>query len=81
MAEKKLDLSKSVFELCKNDPEVGKILAGLGFTEITKPGMLQSVGRLMTIPKGAAMRNVELGVIKQTFEKQGYTITGGNENE
>ncbi|MDF2655750.1 MAG: hypothetical protein K0R19_2224 [Bacillota bacterium] len=81
MAEKKLDLSKSVFELCKNDPEAGKILAELGFTEITKPGMLQSVGRLMTIPKGAAMRNVELGVIKQTFEKQGYTITGGNENE
>ena len=81
MTEKKLDLSKSVFELCKNDPEVGKILSELGFTEITKPGMLQSAGRFMTIPKGAVMRKVELGVIKQAFEKQGYIITGGNENE
>lgn len=81
VAEKKLDLSKSVFELCKEDPQVTQILAELGFTEITKPGMLQSVGRFMTIPKGAAMRNVALEVICQTFENRGYTITGGRENE
>lgn len=78
MAEKKLDLSKSVFELSKDDPEVIKILAGLGFTEIAKPGMLQSVGRFMTIPKGAAMRNVDLSLIVQTFENNGYTVIGGN---
>lgn len=81
VSEKKLDLSKSVFELCKDDPQVEEILAELGFSEITKPGMLQSVGRFMTIPKGAAMRNVALEVIRQTFENKGYTIMGGSENE
>ena len=32
------------------------ILAEIGFVDILKPGMLNTAGRFMTIPKGAAMR-------------------------
>jgi len=28
----------------------------------------------MTIPKGAAMKNIELGKIKEEFSKRGYSI-------
>ena len=34
--EKKLDLSKSVYDLVKEYPEVTEIMKSLGFIEITK---------------------------------------------
>ena len=30
------------------------ILSDMGFTDITKPGMLNTVGRFMTLDKGAS---------------------------
>ncbi len=75
MPEKKIDLTKSVYELCQQDPAVAEILAELGFAEITKPGMLQTVGRLMTIPKGAAMRHIDLTRVRQAFAARGYEIS------
>ena len=44
----------------------------LGFESITNPGMLNTVGRVMTISKGAAMRSVPLEKIKEKFEEKGY---------
>lgn len=77
MAEKRIDLSKTVYELCKADPAIAGILADLGFTDITKPGMLQTAGRFMTIPKGAAMKQIGMERIKQAFAGHGYETTEG----
>lgn len=46
---KKIYLSKTVYELCKEYPEIADILSGLGFHDILKPGMIQTAGRFMTI--------------------------------
>jgi len=46
--EKKLDLSKSVYDLVKEYPEVTEIMKSLGFSEITNKVMLNSVGKIMT---------------------------------
>jgi len=51
---KTLDLSQSVYTLCTKNEELAVILKQIGFTDITKPGMLTTAGRFMTIPKGAA---------------------------
>lgn len=51
---KTLDLSQSVYTLCAKNEELAVILKQIGFTDITKPGMLTTAGRFMTIPKGAA---------------------------
>ena len=45
--EKILDLNKSVAALVKEYPEVSDIMFSLGFTEVKKPAMLNSVGRIM----------------------------------
>ena len=50
---KQLDLNRSVFELAQEYPELIDIMAELGFSEITKKPVLHSVGKIMTIPKGA----------------------------
>lgn len=57
---KELDFSKSVYELTQQYPEIVEIMRDLGFTEIVKPGMLQSVGRIMTIPKGSKMKKIPM---------------------
>lgn len=69
-----IDFNKSVNELCTEDPFVIEVMKEIGFEQITKPGMLQTAGRVMTIAKGARMRGIELSKITQTFEKHGYTV-------
>ena len=74
--EKKLDLSKSVYDLVKEYPEVIDIMKSLGFSEITNKVMLNSVGKIMTIPKGAKMKGVSMMDIVSAFMKAGFTLEG-----
>ncbi len=74
--EKKLDLSKSVYDLVTEYPEVVDIMKELGFSEITNKVMLNSVGKIMTIPKGAKMKGVSMIDIVGAFMKAGFTLEG-----
>ena len=74
--EKKLDLSKSVYDLVTEYPEVTEIMKSLGFSEITNKVMLNSVGKIMTIPKGAKMKGVSMVDIVGAFMKAGFTLEG-----
>ncbi len=69
-----LDLRKSVYTLCSEHPELVDTLAELGFTEIVKPVMRTTVGKVMTIPKGAVMRSMDLSAIIEVLESRGYRI-------
>ncbi|HHU32711.1 MAG TPA: DUF1858 domain-containing protein [Clostridia bacterium] len=71
---KTIDFSKTVYELCKEDPQVIEIMKELGFEQITNPASLNTVGRFMTLPKGAAMRGIDLERIKDEFIKRGYEL-------
>ncbi|KAA9017042.1 DUF1858 domain-containing protein [Niallia endozanthoxylica] len=72
--EKIIDFQKTVYEICTEDAFVMEVMKELGFDQITKPGMLQTAGRVMTIAKGARMKGIELSDIVKTFEKHGYTV-------
>ncbi len=76
--EKKLDLSKSVYDLVKAYPEVADIMKELGFSEITNKIMLNSVGKIMTIPKGGAkMKGVSMiDIVGGAFMKAGFVLEG-----
>ena len=74
--EKKLDLSKSLYDLVTEYPEVTEIMKSLGFSEITNKVMLNSVGKIMTIPKGAKMKGVSMIDIVGAFMKAGFTLEG-----
>ena len=78
--EKKLDLSKSVYDLVKEYPEVTDIMKELGFSEITNKVMLNSVGKIMTIPKGAKMKGVSMIDIVGAFMNAGFTLEGDMPN-
>lgn len=71
---KMIDLSKTVYEICTEDPEVIDIMKELGFEGITNPGMLSTAGRFMTLPKGAVMKKISLDKLKEVFISKGYQI-------
>lgn len=73
---KKLDLNKTVYELTQDYPELIEIMAGLGFTEIIKKPMLHSVGKIMTIPKGAKMKNISMMDVVTTLMGKGFELVG-----
>lgn len=72
--KKELDLKKTVYELCKDNDEIKEIMKELGFDAITSPGMLNTAGRFMTIPKGAAMKGIPMDKIREAFAGKGYAI-------
>ena len=72
--EKVLDLSASVHTLCEKHPELPSILQAIGFTDITKPGMLNTAGRFMTLPKGAAMKKIPMEMVLNCLREAGYKI-------
>lgn len=79
MEKKRLNLSSSVFALVHQYPEIVDIMADLGFTEMRKSSVVNSVGKLMTIPKGAKMKHVDLDLIKQTLEAHGFEVVDKEE--
>lgn len=73
---KKIDLSKTVYELTNEYPELIDIMAGLGFSEITKPAVLSSIGKVMTIPKGAKMKNISMMDVVTALMSNGFELEG-----
>lgn len=72
--DRRINLNTSVHDLCKQYPELIEILNELGFKDITKPGMLNTAGRFMTLPKGAAMKKIDISDIENALIKHGFTI-------
>jgi signal recognition particle subunit SEC65 len=71
---REIDLKKSVYELSKEYPEIVGVMKELGFESIANEGMLNTAGRFMTIPKGAAMKSISMDKIKQAFQDAGFII-------
>jgi len=74
-----LNINDSINNLVKAYPEVQRIMNSLGFTDITNPIMLKTVGKIMTIKRGAKMRGIDLEKIKTTFLEYGFLLEDKNE--
>jgi hypothetical protein len=72
--EKVIYLNKNMAELCKSYPELKQIMANLGFKDIMKPLALQSMGRIMTIPKGAATKEIPMKKIVEVLKQNGFQM-------
>ena len=71
-----IDLSIPVAEVIDKQPEVLDVLVELGFKPLANPVMRNTVGRMVSIKKGAAMNGIDLNKIKQTLELNGYEVVG-----
>ena len=71
-----IDLSIPVAEVIVKQPEVLDVLVELGFKPLANPVMRNTVGRMVSIKKGASMNGIDLDKIKQTLELNGYEVVG-----
>ena len=74
MAEKVLDMKKNVHDLATEYPEVIDIMIELGFKDISNPVALNTMGRVMTIPKGSQIKGIDLDSIVSLFEEKGFEV-------
>lgn len=74
MNSKTIDLRKTVGELVASHPELVDIMGSLGFSEIRSKVVQNTVGRVMTIPKGARMKGIALEKIVAELEKNGFCV-------
>ena len=70
----KIDIDTTVYQLVKEYPTIKEIMIELGFKDIVKPGLLQSVGRIMSIKRGCEMRGMDIDEVKQVFEVNGFIL-------
>ena len=71
-----LDFNKKVADLAGEYEDFIPIMAELGFKEISSPAALKLMGKLMTVPKGAAVKGIPLDKIVDRFEEAGFRVIG-----
>lgn len=74
-----IDLNEKLFVLIEKDNQLKQILYDIGFREIIKPGMLKTVGKIMTLKKGAKMRNIDIKQVADVLIEKGYKVVGYDE--
>ncbi|MBW8460881.1 iron-sulfur cluster assembly protein [Lactobacillus johnsonii] len=72
--EKIIDFSVPIKKLAEEYPDFIQIMYDCSFTRIKIPGLLSTVGRVMTIPLGAQAMKIDLDKVKQAFEDKGYKV-------
>lgn len=72
--EKIIDFSVPIKKLAEEYPDFIQIMYDCGFTRIKIPGLLSTVGRVMTIPLGAQAMKIDVDKVKQAFEDKGYKV-------
>jgi hypothetical protein len=69
-----IDLNKPIKALVTEYPEIIDIMKRIGFESITNPAMLNTAGRVMTLVKGAKMKNIDLEIVKSEFIQSGFEV-------
>lgn len=69
-----ISLNDTIYDLVTDYPEIKDILLELGFTDIIKPGMIQTVGKFMNLRKGAVVKKIDLAEIIRMLVDAGFTI-------
>lgn len=72
--QKVLDFKLPIKQLADQYPDFVQIMYDCGFTRIKIPGLLKTVGRVITVPLGAQAMKLDLKKIKQAFIDQGYKV-------
>ena len=70
-----LDINAKLYDLATAHPEIIELMDGLGFHEIKMPGMLQTAGRMATIPMGAKMKHIDWAEIVRVFAEAGFEFS------
>lgn len=78
---KTINAKETVYNIVNANPDVKDIMVELGFKDIAKPMALKTVGKVVTLEKGSAIKDIPMDKIKEVFASHGYTVVDGEEEE
>lgn len=70
----KISLTTPVHDLVEAHPDVVPIMVQMGLDGVTQPGLLNTVGRFMTLEKGAKMKHIPLAQLIETLTQAGFEV-------
>lgn len=71
-----IDLRQTVYNLVNENPRLKDILYDLGFTELKKKTMLNSMAKLVTLPKASKVKKIPMDKVITTLKENGFSIEG-----
>lgn len=71
---KLINISNTVYQLIQQYPELKDVLVQLGFTPLQNEKMLQTVGRMMPLEKGAEQIGLPQAELIAELEKHGFQV-------
>lgn len=71
---KQIDIRKTVFQLIQEYPELKGILVNLGFTPLEDSKMLNTVGRMMPLNKGAKQVGISPERLVDVLQQEGFEV-------
>lgn len=76
-----INLKDTVFQICKQNPEIKALLIELGFKPLDNPLMFNTVARATTLLQGCKIIGLDRAQLIQQLEWNGYEVIGGHTNE
>ncbi|MCI1986445.1 MAG: DUF1858 domain-containing protein [Lactobacillus sp.] len=67
-------LDMPVHDLVAQHPDIVTIMVDMGLDGVTNPSLLNTVGRFMTLEKGAKMKHIPLAELIAKLEQAGYEV-------
>ena len=67
-------LEDSVYTTLQHHKELKDLLIELGFTPLSQPQMVQTVGRITSLKKGSKIAKIPLDTIIRQLELNGYIV-------
>lgn len=71
---KKINLNETVYQLIQQYPELKNILVQFGFTPLENERLLNSVGRMMPLRKGAEQIGLDVSELISKLKDHGFTV-------
>lgn len=71
---KNISINEPVASLVEKYPALKNILKDIGFSEITNPLALSSLGKMISIKKGAGIKNIDLDLIRDKLQEGGFNL-------
>lgn len=71
---KEIDLSKSIYELTEQHPELIEVLKEIGFVGISNPIARHTVGRATTLPQGCKKMGKDLDEVIHLLREKGFDV-------
>jgi hypothetical protein len=75
---KQVDMSKRVYQLTEQYPELIDILKELGFLGVRNPISRKTLDRMTTVPQGCDKMGKDLSQVTQALRERGFEVKTGS---